>query len=629
MILGCNYWASNAGTEMWRNFDERAIRDDLRILASHGVKYLRVFPNWRDFQPVEPLYTASGTFKEYRMTDGSLPKNRYYLDEQVLERFRIFCDICGEFDLKVIVGLVTGWMSLRLFVPPALYGRDLFTDPIALYFEQLLVMGIVERFKYHSAIYAWDHGNECHCMGSVDNHFVSASWIQMISNAVYSVDRTRPLISGINTVRTDGNWRIDEQSAVCDMMVTHPYPFWTRYAGNDKNTYIKSTLLPTVMTKLYTDIGKKPCFIEEFGTMGPGVCSEELAGDVLRVNYFSSLANGNPGILWWCANEQTELTTPPYTWTMVENELGMIYQNREPKPVLLEMKRLSELNFELPPASIDAVCLLTEEQDCWGVAYMSYVLAKQAGLNISFADATKEIPDAKVYMLPSINGNNILPKELYLKLKEKVSAGAKLYISQDTGFLSDFEGLTGNKITDSALAEEDGILNLNGKEIRYHRNRKLYLENTRAEQVKTPLITRAAYGEGEVYYVGFPAEAMLIGKSRAFDGNVSEIYREVFKDELSAHAVRVDNENVALTLHEDGGKLICVAVNHAEEAQNIEFISDYPITRILYGTLKMCPPMDAVIVEFEFGGGVHFNSKSLRTPGKRYFEAYREAAEGK
>ncbi len=598
MILGCNYWASNAGTEMWRNFDEAVIRDDLKILSSHGVKYIRVFPNWRDFQPVEPLYTARGDFREYRMIDGSLPKNRYYLEETMLERFGRFCDICADFDLKVIVGLVTGWMSLRLFVPPALYGKDLFTDPTALYFEQLLVMGIVERFKHHSAIYAWDHGNECHCMGKVENHFVSASWIQMISNAVYSQDRTRPLISGINTVTTDGAWRIDEQAAVCDMMVTHPYPFWTRLSNNDKNTYIKTTLLPTAMTKLYADLGKKPCFIEEFGTMGPGVCSEDLAADVLRVNYFSNLAVGTLGILWWCANEQSELMTPPYTWTMVETELGMIYQNREPKPVLREMKRLSELDFDIPPAKIDAVCLLTEGQDTWGVAFMGYVLAKQSGLNISFADASKEIPDASVYMLPSIKENDILPKELYLKLKEKVKAGAKLYISQDTGFLADFEGLTGNKILDSELAEDDDVLVLNGKEIRYHRNRKVYIENTRAVQIKTPLITRADYGEGEVYYVNFPAEAMLIGKSHAFDWNVHEVYREVFRDELAAHEVGIKNENVALTLHEAGDKLICVAVNHSEKTQSIEFITERSVLRILYGTPDKCLPMDAVIVEF-------------------------------
>jgi len=63
--LGCNYWASNAGTDMWIKFDEKAIRDDLDILTANGVEYMRVFPNWRDFQPVKVLRNWANTFEEY------------------------------------------------------------------------------------------------------------------------------------------------------------------------------------------------------------------------------------------------------------------------------------------------------------------------------------------------------------------------------------------------------------------------------------------------------------------------------------------------------------------------------------------------------------------------------------
>ena len=55
-ILGCNYWASNAGTEMWTNWDENAVRKDIKTLSEYGVKYLRVFPNWKYFQPATGLY---------------------------------------------------------------------------------------------------------------------------------------------------------------------------------------------------------------------------------------------------------------------------------------------------------------------------------------------------------------------------------------------------------------------------------------------------------------------------------------------------------------------------------------------------------------------------------------------
>ncbi len=54
-MVGCNYWASNAGTEMWRNRGEETVDEDFRKLSRYGVKYLRVFPNWRNFQPIVPL----------------------------------------------------------------------------------------------------------------------------------------------------------------------------------------------------------------------------------------------------------------------------------------------------------------------------------------------------------------------------------------------------------------------------------------------------------------------------------------------------------------------------------------------------------------------------------------------
>ena len=56
---------------------------------------------------------------------------------------------------------------------------------------------------------------------------------------------------------------------------------------------------------------------------------------------------------------------------------------------------------KLPPRLQDAVCVLTEGQDTWGVAYGTLILAKQAGLDISFVWHTEQIPESNVYLLPS------------------------------------------------------------------------------------------------------------------------------------------------------------------------------------------------------------------------------------
>ena len=64
-MLGCNYWDSEHGTDMWRYFDADVIEKDVKALSENGVKYMRVFPNWRDFQPIQKLYGYRGSSRGY------------------------------------------------------------------------------------------------------------------------------------------------------------------------------------------------------------------------------------------------------------------------------------------------------------------------------------------------------------------------------------------------------------------------------------------------------------------------------------------------------------------------------------------------------------------------------------
>ncbi len=602
MRLGCNYWASNAGTEMWVNWKPDVVRNDLRILHQHGITYLRVFPNWRDFQPVEGLYECCGDFREYRLTGDRIPTNEFFLDEQMLDRFDQFCDICQEYGMKLIVGLLTGWMSGRLFIPPALQGKNLCTDITSLYFEQKFIAGFVKRFKDREVIWAWDHGNEIGCLGYPNDAIASDAWVQMLSNAVYAQDRSRPLISGVHNLELKGVWNIAGQSSCCDMLVSHPYPYWSRIGKNDTINYIRTTLYPSALTKLFADIGNKPCLIEEIGSMGPAVCSEERAAELLNVTFFSDLANGGEGVLWWCAHDQSHLMTPPYTWAMPENELGMMDISGQPKPVLKRMKALDKfakgMKLPLPKAHEDAVCLLTSDQDHLGVGCMAFMLAKQAHMNIAFADAAKPLPDAKVYMLPSVAGTSVMPKEQYYGLLDRVHKGATLYISYDGACLIGFEALTGNRIIDTETCPYCDEIELNGHRIPYHTKSRLLIEQVNAQPIQTPQITKHRYGKGTVYYVNFPVEAMLIEGRRTLDAPACEIYKEIFKEQIAQHPVKCSNKNVAITFHHQGEYLFVVAVNHSDQVQHLHLETDLLFKKIHYGEIEACKPMDAVVVEY-------------------------------
>ena len=70
-MLGANYWASHAGLNMWHEWDAETIDSDLRRLSEHGVKVLRIFPLWSDFQPLIAIADCGNLFRQLGFPDGS------------------------------------------------------------------------------------------------------------------------------------------------------------------------------------------------------------------------------------------------------------------------------------------------------------------------------------------------------------------------------------------------------------------------------------------------------------------------------------------------------------------------------------------------------------------------------
>ena len=589
-LIGCNYWASNAGAEMWVHFCEKTIDADLKTLSENGVEYLRVFPNWRDFQPVMPLYTGDQVV-EYRMSGERHPTNKYYLNETALERFDIFCDIANKYGLKLIVGLITGWMSGRLFIPPAIYGKNPYTDSEAILFQQKFITGFVGRFKRRSEIFAWDFGNECNCMYPLNNREAAHNWTLTISNCIRACDNTRPIVSGMHNLDIEGTWTIEAQADGSDILTTHPYPYWTAHCRMDTYSSIRTLLHATCETKLYGDIGGKPCLVEEIGTMSPMNCDDETSAGFVRANLYSNWANGARGLLWWCAHEQVNLSTPPYTWNMCEIELGMTDKSGTPKPVLREFKKFKECmaqnDFELPPAYEDGVCILAKGQDNWGVAYMSYILGKQAGINLRFAFGEQELPESRVYLMPSVKGHLVMARERYLDLIEKVANGAVLYISNDECILAEFSKLTGLTVQDSRQSKR--ILEANGADI---------LET---DANGAPVFTKYTYGKGTVYYLDYPLEAMLLNESGAFEQNRHEIYREVFSGQYDSHILCCENKDIGITGHFGKDKSYVVLINYSGERVSpvVHINGGYKIVRQIGGSINSIEPFSTVILEVE------------------------------
>lgn len=619
-ILGCNYWASDSGTDMWKTFNIAAIKKDLSILSEYGIKHIRVFPNWRDFQPVMPMMGGGMSLYDYCMEGEKPTTNPYYLDDIMMDRFAQFLDICEEYNIKVIVGLITGWMSGRMFVPPILYHTNIINDPLAQYFQQLFVKGFVSNFKSSKVILAWDLGNECNCMSPTDRTG-AVNWTSMIANAIRAEDNTRPIVSGMHSLEVERHkpWRIEDQAMFTDMLTTHPYPLWCEHTRIDKTLSLRTTMHATAQTKLYAEIGGKPCMAEEIGTMGPMLCSDENAAGFFRLNLFSLWANNSSGVMWWCANDQTMLKSFPYSENMVELELGMLYKDHTPKPVLLEMKKFSQFldkkDFELARAEVDAVCVLTDSQRQWGVAYMTYILLKKVGLNCSFAYADSDrgskadyddIPQSQLYIVPSVNGTTVMKKERYEELKRRVYDGADMYISMDNGCLAEFEEITGVRVEDSYEYNEKNSITLENEQIEFERRRTFILKSVGAEIIaydkdENLSITANRYGKGRVFLVNFPLEDNLIDKHNAFDANVHLIYKKLFGEYIGKHPMTIHSENIAVTYHRMDSGVIAVLINHSDKPCNLEYTwnGKWKIKKVYYGSADEIKPYDACIIELD------------------------------
>ncbi|MEM8874648.1 MAG: hypothetical protein AAGD32_10350 [Planctomycetota bacterium] len=526
LSLGANYWASHAGTAMWSDWREQVVREDLRKLAAAGMDVLRVFPLWPDFQPIHRLFKQNNVPVGFSFADGVPLPNRDGIDEVMVERFRALCRIAAECEIKLVVGLVTGWMSGRLFVPPGLVGLDPITDTISVRWQVRLARGLVERLIDEPGIAAWDLGNECNEMGAARSRDEAYAWTAAVAGAIRSADPGRPLVSGMHSLKVaePDVWRIQDQGELTDVLTTHPYPFWVPHVGNNPTDTAGPILHAAAETTLYADLSGKPAFAEEIGSMGPTVLDDDRSADFFRASTFTLWAHGGRASLWWCAFDQEALVHPPYEWVAVERRLGMVRRDGSSKPVLdaLGQVRIKVDDIltrhgidALPPRVVDAAVLLTPGQDNWAAAFGAFVLAKQSGLDVRFMHAGAALPEGPevlpdpvevpALIVPSVAGLMAITASLAAKLHAYVEAGGRLLVTLDDAHVPDLDTLFGLHLhrryprTDAQPLASDVRLDLSVESAEVHA----------AEPDGNPVLTSNRVGRGEAWFLTWPAEKHL------------------------------------------------------------------------------------------------------------------------
>lgn len=618
-MIGCNYWDSLHGIDMWRYFDAKVVEDDFRDLAATGVKYIRMFPNWRDFQPACTVTGSKNQFDEYRYADDRKFTNPFLIDEQQIENFKCVCALAEKYGIGLIVSVLTGWMSGRCYTPMALSGRNLYTDPEALQMEVRFVRGFVRYMKNEKAIVCWDMGNECNGMSICPDHWTAYTWTALITNTIRSEDNSRPIMSGMHGLGIEYSdpWLIADQGENTDIMCVHPYPSPTVSADGQPIDTPLVTMTPSAQLQYYAGIGQKPACIQEQGTFSDFIGHKEQAAKNVRANIYSGYANGSTAYFWWCGFDQEHLRVPPYGKSFCENELGLIQRNRQPKPVGNIMKECGEtlaaLPFDtLPEKQVDAVFISSRGGRHFDLTRTAYILAKQAGFEFRNVSYRQEIPHAKLYMVASEESIFTgLGVDIYYELLDRVEKeGASLYLSIARGHFTNCENVLGLRSYGRIIgAAEKEMIFEDGTRLPIAYDAKTKVQSVGAEilaadEAGDPVFTVHQYGKGKVYFLGFPLERMLFGDNGRFIEQKTpyrKIYETIAQDILAEKILLADEQNVGVTLHyTDDENAYALAINYGnyDADPQLKIKDGWELTEIL-GSANHIPSCDMAVYQLK------------------------------
>ena len=607
LFLGINYWSSRDAIKMWENWDADVVENDFKKISGAGIKILRVFPLWPVFQPLCPMNSNFDTV-DYRFKDGlPLPDTeagRVGVSESACEHFEEFCKLAEKYGLKLMVGLITGHMSFRYFAPPAFEGRNPISDPTVVKWELRFIKYFVKRFLGESSIIGWDLGNECNSFLQRNDKSVADYaylWCSALSDAIRSIDKERPVITGFELIPIDKlPFNIADIAETADIHSVHSYSIFNH--RNDSLMSMRSILDSTCQCVLYRAVGNLPTFTQEIGSIGYTYCSEKSEAMFYRALLFSSWVYNCYGVMWWCAFDQEKMEYAPYDWNTIGSQYGFFRSDGSEKPIVEENRRFAEvmkgLPFEaLPEMKSDAVCILPKNTpNPLDLANNTFCLALQANLNLTFVHASQKIPDAKIYIMPSVDPLHAISRNRFNEVIEKVKAGATLYISMGNGLMRELPVITGVEVEFREGYTSTETVTINGKKLRLKADFNYHIESYEGEALAygedgRPVYFKHKLGKGYVYFSTIPVEKFLCGQNISFDGknDYSVWYRQFSDCVKDNHVADVDSTLIRITEHPiDENTRYAVIINYGRDHADKELLikEGWGIDSIIYGNVK-------------------------------------------
>lgn len=329
--VGANFWSRSGGPRMWVRYDAALVRDELRVLADHGVRMTRSFFYWPDFHPTP-----------------------YALDEECLARFADFLDAHVELDMNTVPTFIVGHMSGENWDPAWREGRDLYRDSWFLGRQAWYVRELASRFHTHSAVSGWLLSNEVPIYGGEAPREIVHAWADILIDALRAAGATQPVSVGdgawgIQTTGHDNGFALADLADRSDFVGPHVYRM--------EDDQIRQNLKAAYATEL-CHVGARPVVLEEFGVTTDYV-SPDGAGHYYRQQLYNTLLAGATGWIAWNNTDYDDLVAQrPYSHHPFEMHFGITDSRGKPKPPLRELQR-----FAADLAAMDVAGLRRDDVD--------------------------------------------------------------------------------------------------------------------------------------------------------------------------------------------------------------------------------------------------------------------------
>lgn len=420
--LGANFWSRSGGPLMWRSYDPGLVRQELGVLAEHGLGMTRSFFYWPDFMP-EP--------------------DR--IDEAMAARFADFLDAHSGAGMTTVPTFLVGHMSGENWDPPWRGDRDLYRDVWLVARQAWFAGEMVSRFGGHPAVCGWLVSNEMPLYGGEAPAEVVASWAQIIRDAVRAAGGRQPLSLGdgawgIEVTGRDNGFSVATSVELCDFLGPHCYP-----VGDD---VARQHYAAAWQCELASTFGA-PVVLEEFGV------SSDFASDASAAVYYrqvlhNSLLAGATGWIGWCNSDYDNLAEQdPYRHHAFEMHFGLTGNAGTPKPQLLEMRAFADLLAAVDArrcerAETDAALVVSsfldtaypftspDDRSCLhDTLRQAYVSARLADLPVALTREKDGLADdARLYLIPSAKQ---LLAPTWRRLEQLAAGGATVYVSYSPG----------------------------------------------------------------------------------------------------------------------------------------------------------------------------------------------------